>query len=210
MGSADDIVVPRSIESQKVPLVLSPPGKGMVSFDQDVGNSDTIMFLSTFPAEFDPILGLDAMGPSFLQHLIGINRMPLGKTTVIGVPDNGPIYAFFFAPDNSPGFATVKVPASASGFCRVPPETFVAGWSDGRRTPPPELAELIRFLEAHSLSASQLLNIPPLSNATSEDYRKRMEELRRELSRKIDLPEGKSARVGDLLAAARYQQAMKR
>jgi hypothetical protein len=205
MGFANDVVVPRPVESEKAYVVLTPPGKGIVSFDQDVPNSDTIMFLSTVPPEFDPILGLEAMGASFRQHVIGINRMPLGLTTVVGVPDSKPIYAFFFAPDNSPGFATLKVPPSPLGFRRMAPETFVAGWSDGRRTPPPELAELTRFLDSHSLSVSQLLNIPPLSNATFKEYGKRMEELMRDLSRKVELPEGKSARVGDLLAAESYR-----
>ena len=65
-------------------VALAPAGSGIVQFDQDVGNSDTFMFLSTSPPEFDPILGPQAMGTSFFQHLIGVNRMPLGKTTVIG------------------------------------------------------------------------------------------------------------------------------
>jgi hypothetical protein len=205
LGVAGDIVVPRPTDYYEALVALRPPGKGIIQFDQDVGNNETFMFLSTAPPEFDPILGLQAMGPSFLNQLIGVNRMPLGKTTVVGVPDQ-PVYAFFFAPDNSPGFASVKVPASRTGLSRVPPEPFVAGWSDGRKTPPPELAELSEFLEAHALTPRQLLSIPKLSNATSEEYSTRLEELSQQLSSKIELAEGKSARVGDILAVEWYRQ----
>ena len=135
----------------------------------------------------------------------GVNRMPLGKTTVIGLAD-GPLYAFFFAPDDSPGFASVQVPVSETGLVRVPPEPFVAGWSDGRKTQPPKLAELMRFMEAHSLTPEQLLDIPELSNASSATHRARMQELRNDLSRKLELGEGVSARVGDILAVKSYRQ----
>ena len=57
MGTADEVVVPRPNDYYQALLALSPPGNGVVQFDQDVGNSDTVMFLSTEPIEFDPILG---------------------------------------------------------------------------------------------------------------------------------------------------------
>jgi hypothetical protein len=207
MGSADDVVVPRPEADDKAFIALTPPGDGIVQFDQDVGNSDTFMFLSTVPPEFDPILGLNSMGTSFIQHVIGVNRMPLGRTTVIGVPDK-PLYAFFVAPDNSPGYATLGVPASKSGLVRMPAEPFVAGWSNGRKTPPPKLAELMKFMDAQSLKTQTLLNIPPLSAATSEAHRTRMQELTHELSREVELPAGKTARIGDLLAADAYRELM--
>jgi len=205
MGTADDIVVPRPVDYHQALVALRPAGEGIVQFDQNVGNSDTFMFLSTSPPEFDPILGLPAMGPSFFQHLIGINRMPLGKTTVIGVPVR-PLYAFFFAPDNSPGFATVEVPASDTGLVRVSPEPFVAGWSDGRKTPPPKLAELMEFMDSRSLAPNQVLKIPELGNANYAAYRVRMQELHKDLSKKIELAEGRSARVGDILAVISYRR----
>ena len=96
MGVADDVGVPRPTDHYQARVVLSPPGKGIVEFDQDVGNDGTFMFLSLSPLEFDPILVFDAMRGPFLRNLVGVNRMPLGKTTVIGAPDR-PMYAFFFA-----------------------------------------------------------------------------------------------------------------
>lgn len=209
MGVADDIVVPRPPEPEKASLALRPPGTGIVSFNQESGNYDTALFLSTSPLEFDPILGLDAQGPAFRRNVIGVNRMPLGQTIVIGVPEDAPLYAHFFAPDNSPGYATITVPPSKSRFREAPSEPFVAGWSNGRHTPPPELAELMQFMDAHKLSAKELLKIPDLSAKTHVEYRQRMEELRGELAKKIDLPAGKSARIGDILAADAYRRLAK-
>ena len=206
LGAADDVVVPRPADRQTAPVVLSPrEAEGIVMFDQQSPNSDTILFLSTAPTEFDPILGPYAMGTKFWQHLVGVNRMPLGKTTVLGVPDK-PLYAFLFAPDNSPGFASIEVPSPRGGLARVPKEPFVAGWSNGRKTPPPKLAELIEFLEQHELHVGALLQIPPLSNATFKEHSAKMEELTRDLSRNVELTENRSARVGDLLAADAYQR----
>ena len=79
-------------------------------------------------------------------------------------------------------------------------------WSDGRKSPPPALEQLREHLEKHSLSPSALLKIPPLSNATYEAYQKRMKELNANLAQKIELPEGKQARVGDILAVQSYQR----
>ena len=114
-----------------------------------------------------------------------------------------------FALDNSPGFAAITIPPPESGLVRLPAEPFVAGWSDGRKTPPPNLAELMEFMKTHELSVQQLLNIPEMSNANFKVWQARMQELTSELSRTVDLPEGKSARVGDLLAADAYRRLQK-
>lgn len=139
--------------------------------------------------------------------MIGVNRMPVGKTTVIGAP-NAPLSAFFFAADNSPGFATLAISAPRSGLVRMAPEPFVAGCSNGRKTPPAKLADLMAFMAKHSLTTQELLNIPELSAATYAAHRARMQELTQDLARKVELPEGQSASVGDLLAVDAYQRLM--
>ncbi len=203
MGTVNNVVVPRPKDYYEARVVLSPPGNGIVHFDQKVGNSDTFLVLSASPPEFDPALGLQSMGNGFQSNIIGINRMPLGKTTVIGVPPE-PIYAFFFAPDNSPGFTSIEVRPSRNGYTRVTAEPFVAGWSDGRKTPPPKLKELIDFLDQESLKISELLQIPQLSAANATAYREQMAKLSAQLAEQIELPKGRKARVGDLLAAMAY------
>ena len=208
MGAANEVVVPRPADHYAGQVVLRPPGLGIVQFDEDVGNDETFLFLSRSPLEFDPILGFNAMGDSFLRDLVGVNRMPRGKTTVIGAPDD-PLYAFFFAADNSPGFAAVKVPASHGGLVRVEKEPFIAGWSDGRKTPPPKLAELLEFLDKHSLTVRQVLEIPQLGHATFKEHNARMKELTGRLHEEVELPEGRLVRIGDLLAADAYRRLQK-
>lgn len=205
MGTASNVVVPRPDEYYEAMVALRPPGRGIVQIDQKVPNSDTFLFLSTQPAEFDPILGLYAPGSTFFQHLVGINRMPLGQTTVIGVPDK-PLYGFLFAPDNSPGYVQLTIQPSPTGFTQVPAEPFIAGWSNGRKTPPPDLAKLATFLEAHSLSAAQVLKLPKLNKDNAVAFRDRMLELTSNLSKQVQLPENQTARVGDLLAVQAYQR----
>ncbi len=48
-----------------------------------------------------------------------------------------------------------------------------------------------------------------MSNANFQAYQARMQELTEDLSRVIELPEGESARVGDLLAADGYRKLQK-
>ena len=64
-------------------------------------------------------------------------------------------------------------------------------------------------MKKHELTTQQLLEIPEMSNANFQAYQARMQELTEDLSRVIELPEGESARVGDLLAADGYRKLQK-
>ena len=64
----------------------------------------------------------------------------------------------------------------------------------------------MEFMEAHALTPDQLLNIPELSNANFPAYEARMQELRKDLSQSVELAEGRSARVGDILAVKAYRR----
>lgn len=207
LGSADDVRIPSTEGKESVQIAISPPGQGIIQFDQKVGNNETFMFLSKAQPEFDPILGFYAPGKSFWKELIGFNRMPLGKSTVSGTPPES-VYAFFVAADNKPGFTWIEVKPAPSGFVRVPAEPFVAGWSNGRKSPPENLRELMSFLEKNNLSADDLLELPELSRDTHSQYQKRINDLMDDLSRTVDLPEGRNTRIGDLLAVIKYRQLM--
>ena len=207
LGSADDVRIPSSEGQDPVRISISPPGRRIIQFDQKVGNNETFMFLSKAQPEFDPILGFYAPGRSFWKELIGFNRMPLGKTSVSGAPPES-IYAFFVAADNKPGFTWIEVKPHQSGFVQVPAEPFVAGWSNGRKSPPEKLRELMSFLENKNLRADDLLELPELSRDTHGQYQKRMNDLMENLSRTVDLPEGRNTRIGDLLAVIKYRQLM--
>lgn len=205
MGTADDIVVPRPMEYHKALIGLRSPGKRLVEFDQQVGNSETFMFLSTAKPTFDPVLGLYAMGMDFLQNIIGVNRMPYGKTTIVGAPDDA-FFAFLIAPDNQAGFVSLKVPASKTRYVGVPFEPFVASWSDGRKTPPADLAELMLLWDQEGGKLKQLYDPEKLRS-------KSFMSLVMELEKPVELPEvirskltwQRSVRVGDLLAIQGYR-----
>jgi hypothetical protein len=64
----------------------------------------------------------------------------------------------------------------------------------------------MKFMDKHSLTTQDMLKIPQLSNATYEAYRARMQELMKDLSSRVELPEGKSARIGNLLAIEGYRR----
>ena len=83
--------------------------------------------------------------------------MPYGRTTVVGLPRTD-IHTWLFANDNSPGF-TAEVYALESGFLRAPPIPFIAGWSNGRKEPPPRLQELAERLTEMGSSPQSLLGV---------------------------------------------------
>jgi hypothetical protein len=206
LGTANNIKVPQqNTEEQKV--VLTPPGNRILDFQQKTGNNATLLVLSTQPPEFDPILGFDSLGQSFLSNVVGVHRMLLGKTTVLNAP-NSTIYGFLYAADNSPGSAQVTIAQTQAKYVAVPAVPFIAGWSDGKKTPEGQVAKLINLLTEKKLTVSKILEIPELSNATFGAYQKRMARLREQLSKEVTVVKGVQARVGDLLAAQAYLRLM--
>ena len=202
-GWADHIRVP-STEAERV--VLTPKGDGVLHLDQDVGNNETLLLLSTEPPAADPILGFVGLGDGFLTHMIGVNRMPYGRTTVLGLPP-GTVHAFFFAPDNSPGFAAGRFEVDGLRARRAP---FVAGWSDAQHDPPPRIREVMDLMRRHNLHADRLLGIDP--SLPPQRLQEERLKLAKDLNRKVELPEGQAATVGEILAAEGYaslQEAIK-
>lgn len=205
LGTAGEVVVPRPAEYYEAQVGLRPAGDGIVQFDMEQGNSETLLLLSTRPLEYDVALGFSALGEEFMTHLVGVNRMPIGKTTVIGVP-NEKLHAFFFAADNLPGVSAITVEPTEGGLVRVPSEPFVAPWSNGRKTPPEDLAELGKLLDENGATIDELLEIPPLSSKTPDAFRQRMKVLGQDLGREVEVAQGRTVRVGDLLALRVYRQ----
>lgn len=194
-GSAENVQIP----SQKaLHVVLTPPGRGVLQLDQDAPNDGTLLLLSAAPPEYDPILGFHCLGQPFLKNLMGMNRMPSGRTTIIGLPP-GPVHAFFFAADNSPGYATqTYTPQLASPAPKIP---FVAGWSDGRHDPPEDLKKLMEQMEKENIYLEKLLGL-----TTKDGKPDRAALAAQPLDRRFMLPDGSSHRLGDLLAADAYRR----
>ncbi|HLP77078.1 MAG TPA: hypothetical protein VK327_09175 [Candidatus Paceibacterota bacterium] len=182
-------------------LRLTPPGTNTVQFDQQFGNDDGLLMLSTRPQFADPILAWFGWGTNFISHIIGFNWMPRGKTTVHGMPDQ--VYASIFMNDNSPGFGSVKLQAGGTNAVRMP---IVAGWSDGYKTPPTNLVWLVELLQTNAFNVSQLLKLPPRDRSQNfvEQQRERWHALQPIWENEITLPTGQKSRVADLVTADGY------
>lgn len=204
-GSSAPIPIPPPEGLPQQALVLTPPGEGIIQFDQQTNNDDTLLLLSASRPAFDPILGFHSLDSEFWLNLQGMNRMPRGRTTVIGAPDV-PLYAFFFAADNSPGFALASIPPSGGELVRQEAEPFIAGWSNGRKTMPIPLQNLSEFLSRKQLSIDALLSIPDRTQDGGRPYAERIQQLTRQLTRRIALPEDRVVRVGDLLAIEAWRR----
>lgn len=201
-GVADHIRVP-SPEAET--LSLSPPGDSVLVLDLAMPNNGTLMVLSTKPLLADPILGFHAPGTNFLSHAIGLNVMPYGRTTVVGLPKDT-IHAWFFVNDNSPGFAADTY-EMREPYLRAPQISFVAGWSDGRHDPPERLKTLSVLLSQHGVTPYSLLGMDkelPMAKQLAQ-----LQKFYGELDRRVALPNGDFATMSDLIALISYEQLKK-
>jgi hypothetical protein len=139
-GVARSVAVP-SEAAEKVSI--KPLGTGVVQVDQQSGNSSGLLMLSTAAPLGDPVLEFTGLGDKFLENLIGGNRMPSGRTKVIGLPP-GPVHAAVFMPDNVPGFGFGSLDASVAGARSFP---MVAAWSNGKHDPPEQIARVVAGLK---------------------------------------------------------------
>ncbi len=199
-GSADDVVV---TEGHMAEVILRPQGTGILRMDQRVPNDETFVILSTAPTAADPVLGFAGWRASFLRQAIGANRMPGGRTVVYGLPE-GTIYLAMFAADDVPGFLDAKVQIQAGQTTILPFTPFVAGWSDGRHDPPPELVPIYEEIKAMSRAEGEAWYAK-----FDAQVRAQMDAQRDEpppLDMEVVLPSGRKATFGQVMAAIKYIQ----
>ncbi len=186
-------------------ITIRPLGTGTLQLDQQIGNDETLLVVSTAPPRADPILGFLGWGGPFLQKMICGNRMPRGKTIVHGLPE-GTVYFTLFAADNVPGFgaaqAEIKAGKTTFGYASL-----VAGWSDGRHDPPPELADLLDevklLIQEDGLSIGKVLEDHGI-RLKSEDMELWSGEMGPLLAKEIQLPNGRKTTFADLMAVSKY------
>lgn len=117
------------VQQVKVPsqeaeiLTIKPLGSCSLEINTrpSVPNNSTLLVISRKPMSADPILGFAGWSGSFMQEMVGWNRMLLGKTTVHGLPPVK-VYLGAFANDNNPGFGgtTVDVQANQRNQVTIP------------------------------------------------------------------------------------------
>jgi len=186
-------------------VVLLPLGTGALRLDEDAGNDWTVLALSKAPTRADPALGFAGWGGRFMQNLLGGHRMPMGKTTVTGLPA-GKLHIALFCNDNRPGFgaAEVEIRPGETTELYIP---IVADWSDGHHDPPKRLLPL--FEEVKTLMLEEDLTVIPFIESQGVHLQRKSPfeywgELGQNLSREIELPTGRKTTLGDFMAVAAY------
>ncbi len=200
-GVANDVRVTAGATTD---VVLRPLGTGTLRMDQKVPNDETFLILSTAPTGADPILGFCGWTASFLRQVVGGNRMPEGRTTVHGLPE-GTVYVAMFAADDVPGFLDAKVQIKAGQTTFLPFTPFVAGWSDGRHDPPPELAPIFDEIKAMPRPEGQAWFAKVMAQAgVQADPKSGLPQLSGHLETEVTLPSGRGATFGQVMAAVGY------
>ncbi len=206
-GTASGIEVPSDAATR---IELRPPGSGTltVTTNPRPGNDATLLVIGTEAPLLDPIFAFEGWRPPFLTNAIGMNRMPKGVTTFKNVPE-GDIHLTAFANDNRPGFGCASANVGTGGSARVTVD-LVAGWSDGRKTPPDRLRPLYDKAVANRWDLKEL---EPLATLIGEIEQRRGDSIVEAIERHggmeqmIGLPDGTSAPLPDALAVWAYLRA---
>jgi nitrous oxidase accessory protein NosD len=202
-GTANDLGV---TGGGTVDVVLRPLGTGTLRMDQRVPNNATFLILSTAPTGADPVLGFTGWTSSFLRNALGGNRMPRGRTVVHGLPE-GTVYVAMFAADDVPGFLNAEVQIKAGQTTFLPFTPFVAGWSNGRHDPPPELMPIFEEIKAMPRREAQVWFGKVMGQAgVQADPKSDRPQLSGHLDAEVLLPSGRKATLGQVMAAAGYIQ----
>jgi hypothetical protein len=193
-------------ESEKIVKVeIHPLGTGGLRIDEDLPNSETLLVISTKPTRADPILGFTGWGGDFVKNMIGGNRMPYGRTTVLGLPE-GTTYVAMFASDSVPGWLDGKAEIKSNATIKLDYIPFVNSWSDSRHDPPEELLPV--FEEAREIAETNTQFILKLYQDIGIDANSGlfglMSKLGPHLKEELVLPSGRKTTVGDFFAAIYY------
>ncbi|MFO0946224.1 MAG: S41 family peptidase [Planctomycetota bacterium] len=206
-GWTDAVVVPSGISMK---IEIRPRGSSSLNITTEPRspNNDTLLIVSAHPLAADGILGFAAWSGPFLPRMMAFNRMPLGRTTIHGLPE-GMAYFAGFANDNNPGFggseATLKADETTTGTLPL-----IASWSDGYTTPPPRLDALVeefKHLPKDYLRKKAETAIPEFAAAMKALPRDPVERLLVVvpfLDREIDLDSGARVPLKDVMAADGY------
>ncbi|MBN2588823.1 MAG: hypothetical protein JXA96_03090 [Sedimentisphaerales bacterium] len=203
-GVAEKIVVE---EGQITNTEIHPLGTGGLRIDEDLPNSETLLVMSTSPTRADPILGFAGWGGNFVQNMIGGNRMPYGKTTVLGLPE-GKLYIAMFAADSIPGWLNGQVEIKANSTTKLEYIPFVNGWSNSRHDPPEELLPV--FNEVKEIASDDVNFILDIYNKIGLKAESglfgMMSAVSPHLKEEVELPSGLKTTIGDVVASVYYIQ----
>jgi C-terminal processing protease CtpA/Prc len=211
-GVAERIDVPSAAAGE---IELKPIGSATLELvtDPKCGNNSTLMVVSRSPMPADPVLAFSAWTGDFMPAVLAGNRMPLGQTTVHGLPA-GKVHIGAFAPDNNPGFGgvTVELETGKTTAASVP---MLATWSDGHYAPPDRLLPLVK--RVRQLGGQQA--VMALIGQQHPDFAEAFAGVKKAglagwaflgpfLDRTVKLGDDESVLVKDLTAAGAYSSLM--
>lgn len=206
-GIAERVTVP-SEEAARVSLRPLGDASLDVTTDPKSGNNATLLVVSRAPLAADPILGFSAWAGEFMPNMIAGNLMPLGKTTIHGLPAET-VHIALFASDNNPGSGGVSVELEANETTTVA-VPLIASWSDGHTTPPDRLKTLVEQVQkmdagaVNKLIGQQHPDIFKALNAMADGPEKLLATWIPYLERPLQLDEGQRVPLKDLVAADAY------
>ena len=124
---------------------IRPVGTGSVKLTTQ--EASDMLLVSTRSLAGDPALGFLALTGGFWGGLIAGTRMERKEIVISGLPD-GEIQFYSFVNDNNGGMGGVRAHLIAGGYEEVYLPV-IAGWSNGHRTPPAELEDLVQYFADH-------------------------------------------------------------
>jgi hypothetical protein len=181
---------------------ITPAGDLTLHVRVKSANSDTLLLVSRSPTRADPILGFTGWVGPFMTDMLAGNRMPLGKTTIHGLPA-GMVHVVVFANDDIPGWgaAAVELKDKTTTTVTIP---FISGWSDAVHSPPPALEELGERLKQLDLDQSAAIMQLLAENNIEIDRMHPVVAMAKNLDKQIKLADNSEHRLGDILAAQAY------
>ena len=131
---------------------IKPIGEGTIRLTSQ--EASDLLLISTHPLAGDPALGFMALTGGFWGGLVGGTRMEKKEILLSGLP-SGELQFYSFVNDNNGGWGGVKASIinGHNGSVHLP---VIAGWSNGHRTPPPELEELVKYFDENMDEVAKL------------------------------------------------------
>ncbi len=131
---------------------IKPIGAGTITLTSQ--EASDMLLISTKSLAGDPALGFMALTGGFWSGLIGGTRMQKKEIVISGLPE-GEIQFYSFVNDNNGGMGGVKATIVEGENSRVHLPV-IAGWSNGHRTPPPELEDLVKYFKDNPAEIGKL------------------------------------------------------
>lgn len=187
-------------------ILIRQLGNRTLRIVNDPQEAHALLLVSLKPTLGDGILGPRGWGKEFLRNLIGTTQMEVPHVTIVGLPDDADVHVGFMNYDNSPGVAAGSYPPELrQGTLRI-----IAGWSNGHKTPPPELVPLTEHLAKEKIELASLLPEKPNAPVTEgEAARTLLELLGNDNDRVLPVPGMGDRRLADILAAYSYLRLQK-